>query len=84
MYKDVAKYYPICNLALHQLYDEVKDLSIRKVRTLKDMIKNFIKITDDLKISIGGMLSQLKDQSMTMIEFLHVHSLVTCSHQEIC
>jgi ribosomal protein S13 len=83
MYRDVARFYPICNQALHQLYDEVKDLPLQKVRTLKDMIKNFIKITEDLQTSIGGMISQLKDCPMTMVDFLHVDSFVTYSHQEI-
>lgn len=68
----MGKFYPICNLALIQLFDQVNTMSLQNVRTLKEMIKNFVKATEDLQTSIGGMLSQLKDCPIAMIDFLHV------------
>lgn len=47
-------------------------MSLQNVRTLRDMIKNFLKVTEDLQTSIGGMLSQLKDCPIAIIDFLHV------------
>lgn len=68
----MTKFYPICNLALIQLFDKVNRMSLQNVRTLRDMIKNFLKVTEDLQTSIGGMLSQLKDCPIAIIDFLHV------------
>lgn len=72
MHKDVSRFYPICYLALVKLCGQLNELSLENVKAIKEMIKSYMKITEELQSSIGGMLSQLKEKHVAIIDFSKV------------
>ena len=72
IYKDVARFYVICHACVTELLDQFTNMSLTNAKTVHQINMSFVKMTEELQNSLGGMFSQLKESPSCMIAYYKV------------
>lgn len=75
MYIDLVRLYRVCYCCITETISNLEKLSLEEIRKANESCQDFIKLTEDAKIQVGAMLSQLKDSIPVAITYFNVNNL---------